>query len=99
MVLPSLAESLPYIVLEAAGASVPIVATRVGGIPEIFGPYSDRLVPANDPTAMADAMTAMIDNFDQAREFAEILHDRVRSLFLVDDMVRAITVFYQRILE
>jgi len=99
MVLPSLAESLPYIVLEAAGASVPIVATRVGGIPEIFGPYSDRLVPANDPTAMAEAMTAMIDNFDQAREFAEILHDRVRSLFLVDDMVRAITVFYQRILE
>src|SRR5262249_14110206 len=37
LAVPSRAESLPYIVLEAAAASVPIVATRVGGIHEIFG--------------------------------------------------------------
>ena len=38
LVVPSRAESLPYIVLEAVGARIPIVTTHVGGIPEIFGP-------------------------------------------------------------
>ena len=49
MVVPSRAESMPYVVLEAAGARVPMVATNVGGIPEIFGPFADRLGPCDDP--------------------------------------------------
>ena len=40
MVAPSRAESLPYIVLEAAAAAVPLITTNVGGIPEMFGPQS-----------------------------------------------------------
>ena len=56
LVVPSRAESLPYIVLEAAGAQVPMVATDVGGIGEIFGPYRDRLVACDDPLALAMAM-------------------------------------------
>jgi glycosyltransferase involved in cell wall biosynthesis len=56
MVVPSRAESLPYVVLEAAGARIPLVATNVGGIPEIFGPYRDRLIPPNDAGALADAL-------------------------------------------
>ena len=49
LVVPSRAESLPYVVLEAAGARVPLISTDVGGIPEIFGPYRDRLGPCDDP--------------------------------------------------
>ena len=45
MVAPSRAESLPYIVLEAAAAAVPLITTNVGGIPEVFGPQSARLIP------------------------------------------------------
>jgi glycosyltransferase involved in cell wall biosynthesis len=61
LVVPSRAESLPYIVLEAAGAHKPIVATRVGGIPEIFGPYSDRLIPCDDPVVLARAIQGLLE--------------------------------------
>ena len=46
MVIPSRAESLPYVVLEAAAAGVPMIATRVGGTPEIFGPDDVHLIAA-----------------------------------------------------
>ena len=45
MVVPSRVESLPYIVLETAASGKPLIATRVGGIPEIYGPLSGNLVP------------------------------------------------------
>ena len=47
---------MPYVVLEAAAARVPLVATDVGGIPEIFGPYrgeiwADATIPQTSPAA------------------------------------------------
>ena len=60
LVVPSRAESMPYIVLEAAGARVPMIATDVGGIPEIFGPYRDRLGPANDPADLPARIEAAL---------------------------------------
>jgi glycosyltransferase involved in cell wall biosynthesis len=44
VVVPSRAEAMPYIVLEALGAGMPMIATAVGGIPEIFGAESPALV-------------------------------------------------------
>lgn len=61
LVVPSLAESLPYVVLEAAAAQQPLVATRVGGIPEIFGPNADDLVPARDAAALATGIRRVLD--------------------------------------
>ena len=51
LVMPSRAELLPYVVLEAAAAGMPIIATRVGGNPEIFGAASRRPDPADDRRA------------------------------------------------
>lgn len=62
VIVPSLAESLPYIVLEAAAAGMPLIASRVGGIPEIFGPTSPSLVPVGDVEALARAMQGFIDD-------------------------------------
>lgn len=59
LVTPSRAESLPYVVLEAIAARLPVVATNVGGIPEIFGPQAARLVASDDPAALAEAMRVM----------------------------------------
>lgn len=70
-VVPSLAESLPYVILEAAAARLPVISTRVGGIPEIFGPTAPSLIPANDADALRVAMQAALDHPDAAN--AEML--------------------------
>ena len=55
-VLPSLREGLPFAVLEAMSAGLPVVATRVGGVPEAVAEgVTGLLVPADDPDALADA--------------------------------------------
>ncbi|WP_246696870.1 glycosyltransferase family 4 protein [Methylobacterium planeticum] len=61
MVVPSLAESLPYVVLEAAAAAQPLVATNVGGIPEIFGTAASELVRPSDPQALTSAIARVLD--------------------------------------
>lgn len=66
LVVPSLAESLPYVVLEAAAAAQPLVATRVGGIPEIFGPAAHDLVPSRDPAALAEGIRRVLDAAPEA---------------------------------
>ena len=58
LVVPSRQESLPYVVLEAAAGRVPMISTNVGGIPEIFGPFADRLISCDDVDRLADAMIA-----------------------------------------
>jgi glycosyltransferase involved in cell wall biosynthesis len=66
LVVPSLAESLPYVVLEAVAAAQPLVATRVGGIPEIFGSAANDLVPARDPAALAAGIRQILDAAPEA---------------------------------
>src|SRR5258708_24803173 len=51
LIVPSRAEALPYIVLEAAAAGGPMIATQVGGIPEIFAPEAGALVAPAYPAA------------------------------------------------
>jgi glycosyltransferase involved in cell wall biosynthesis len=93
LVVPSRAESLPYIVLEAAAAAMPMVATRVGGIPEIFGPDSDALVAPGDPAALAAAFGRMRD--EDAPERTRRLHARVAKSFTVEAMTDAVLAAYQ----
>ena len=87
LVVPSLAESLPYVVLEAGAAAVPLIATAVGGIPEIFGPQGDRLVPPGDASALAGAMARAVDDPGGQRAAALELRERVRTAFSADVMV------------
>jgi glycosyltransferase involved in cell wall biosynthesis len=99
MVVPSRAESLPYVVLEAAGARVPLIATNVGGIQEIFGPYSDRLIPCDDKSALADALERMIARTPEERvREAEELGKFVEATFHVSDMADAALAGYRQAL-
>ncbi len=56
VIVPSRAESMPYIVLETLAAEKPLIATSVGGIPEIYGPDSTTLVPSGDAGALSAAL-------------------------------------------
>jgi len=87
LVVSSRAESLPYVVLEAAAAGLPIIATHVGGIPEIFGAESSHLIPAESVTALADAIKAALDGPDQLHRIAQAINARVRDEFTVGTMV------------
>ncbi len=99
VITPSLDESFPYIVLEAAAAKMPLLTTRVGGIPEIFGPYAQHLLPPNNPEALADAMLSVIKNPQHAEHIAELLYGHVKSHFHTSTMVGATLNFYQRVLQ
>jgi glycosyltransferase involved in cell wall biosynthesis len=95
MVVPSRSESLPYVVLEAAAADKPLIATRVGGVPEIYGPLSDGLVQPRDPAALAYAIKAALDDPAGAAETAYRLRERVAAEFSVKTMVDGVLAGYQ----
>jgi glycosyltransferase involved in cell wall biosynthesis len=98
VIVPSLAESLPYIVLEAAAAGVPVIATAVGGIPEILGPQAFRLVPPGDAIALAEAIASELADPDASRAYALTLRERVRKRFSIDSMVDEIVAAYRETL-
>jgi glycosyltransferase involved in cell wall biosynthesis len=99
LVVPSLAESLPYVVLEAAAAGMPILATDVGGIPEIFGPHRGLLVRAGDSSALSTAMSRALDDIQTAQGMARELRERVRQAFSVDAMVEQVLAAYRSVLD
>ena len=85
--LPSDSEGVPNVLLEAAACGAPFVASRVGGIPEIEGIGPSRLVPPNDPEALASALTRFIEadgrppsGPDSARDVSETV-DELERLF------------------
>jgi glycosyltransferase involved in cell wall biosynthesis len=98
LVIPSRAESLPYVVLEAAAAGLPIIATNVGGNPEIFGPQTPQLIPSDDIAALIGAITAALDSPEQLRHGAELLKARVRSEFSLSTMVECNLAAYREAL-
>lgn len=97
VVMPSLAESLPYIVLEAAAAARPMIATRAGGIPEIFGPQADRLVAPGDAAALAAAIAGALREPAAGERNAALLREEVARRFSIDRMVDAILATYHEV--
>jgi glycosyltransferase involved in cell wall biosynthesis len=99
MAIPSRAESLPYVVLEAAAAGLPLITTKVGGVPEIYGTLTDGLVASEDAAALAQAIVHSLDNSDKTAETARRLRERVATTFSVDAMVDGVLNAYKTALE
>jgi ADP-heptose:LPS heptosyltransferase len=72
LVLPSRRENYPLVLLEAMAAGVPVVATRVGGVPEMVADgESGLLVPLDDPRALAEALARVSTDRDLCRRLVE----------------------------
>ena len=99
MVMPSRAESFPYVVLETIAAAVPLITTRVGGIPEIFGKQRERLLAPGDVGALTAAMAAARQNPDKARNEALELAATLKGKFTLERMVEQIAALYHQILK
>lgn len=96
LVVPSRGDSMPYVVIEAAAAGVPMVAANVGGIPEIFGPdHADCLFAPNVVGAMADAIEAALDDMEAARARARSLRERIFLHFSQKAMVEGVLAGYR----
>jgi glycosyltransferase involved in cell wall biosynthesis len=96
LVVPSRGDSMPYVVIEAAAAGIPMVAANVGGIPEIFGPdHTDALFAPSLASAMADAIESALDDPDAAQERAKSLRERIFVHFSQKAMVEGVLAGYR----
>ncbi|MBJ7599388.1 MAG: hypothetical protein DLM67_03000 [Candidatus Nephthysia bennettiae] len=88
-VLSSRQESFPNAVVESMAAGVPVVATSVGGIPELVRHGIDGLlVPPGEPDALAEAMLRLVWDPELATRMGEAARERVRQSFSIEKMVR-----------
>lgn len=88
-ILPSLKEGFPFVLLEAGLAGIPVIATAVGGVPELIRDgETGLLVPREDSEAMARTLTMLLENKDKQTQLGAALFSFVRTSFTARAMIR-----------
>jgi glycosyltransferase involved in cell wall biosynthesis len=98
VVVPSRSDSLPYVVMEAAAAQMPLIATEVGGIPEIVAGTNVQLIRPGDIAALAGQMRAFLANPKPFLGRAIQLQKHVAKTFTVARMTNEVVAFYRAVL-
>jgi len=99
LVLPSLSEGLPNTVLEAMTFGIPVLATSVGGVPEVIQNGNGVLVPPNDPQALCERMIELLEN-DSLRDAIGIKgKNSLYPRFAPDHRAREIVSLYHEMLS
>jgi glycosyltransferase involved in cell wall biosynthesis len=80
-VLSSRSEGTPMVLFEAMAAHVPVVATAVGGVPDVMGPQGALLTPPRDPEALAGALRASLMDPAAAQARAAAAHSRLTAVY------------------
>jgi glycosyltransferase involved in cell wall biosynthesis len=99
LVVPSRGDSMPYVVIEAGAAGIPMVAANVGGIPEIFNFHTDALFAPKNVGAMADAIKTALKEPDAAEARAKSLRERIFLHFSQKAMVEGVLAGYRDAFE
>ena len=99
-VLPSVSEGMPLTILEAMGAGLPVVATAVGGVPELMvAAETGLLVPPGDAVALAPALQRLLCDAPLRRRMGDNGRRRLLSDFSADAMVAATDALLRRLLH
>jgi glycosyltransferase involved in cell wall biosynthesis len=94
--LPSLSEALGYVILEAGRAEIPVIATSVGGIPEIITDMkSGILVHSKNVKEIVQAVRFMAQNKDKNAIMAYALKETIRERFSLHSMIENTTKLYE----
>jgi glycosyltransferase involved in cell wall biosynthesis len=99
LVLSSRSEGTPMILLETIHAGVPIVATAVGGVPDLLPADSALLVAPNDPVVLGSAMDEVLADAESGRARVAAARARVSGQFSPDEWVSRHLAVYQRVME
>lgn len=98
LILPSVAEAFGLVLAEALYLGTPVVATRVGGIPEIVDDGKDGvLVPPADSKALADAIGDLLNHPEKRRTLAGAGGEKIAGRFRFEEMVRSYEAVYTRL--
>ena len=99
-ILPSLSEGLSNVLLEAMAASKPVIATNVGGNPEVVEDgRTGLLVPPKDPKKIAEAVNELLDNKNKRLEMGKAGLERVKEKFSISKTVREYKKVYLKVLH
>jgi glycosyltransferase involved in cell wall biosynthesis len=94
--LSSLHEGVPMVLLEAMALGVPIVASRVGGIPEIVEDKKEAvLVPAKDAEALASAIGMIAGSSERRAELTRAARERVKTQFSIQSSATQMREMYR----
>jgi glycosyltransferase involved in cell wall biosynthesis len=100
VVLPSLSEGFPFVLLEALAMGCPVVASRVNGVPELIEDHkTGLLVPPRDPQALAAAIREILSDPTAASEMGAVGRAVVRERFTVDRMVADTTAIFDAAMQ
>ena len=95
-VLPSESEASPNAIFEAMAAGLPVVASRVGGIPELVADgVTGLLVPPADPDALAAALLDLLDQPGRAMAFGKAARERIEQQYSFERMVAQFESLYR----
>ena len=96
-VLSSRSEGTPIVLFEAMAAGVPVVATGVGGVPDVVGPREAVMVPPDDPPALAAAIRAVLADPGSAAVRSRAARERLRTDFAEDPWLERYEAVYRAV--
>jgi glycosyltransferase involved in cell wall biosynthesis len=93
----SISEGISLTILEAMAARIPVVATRVGGTPEVVDAASGTLVPSRNPQALAEAIGRLGRDAELRRAMGIAARRRVEERFTLERMIADYRRVYERL--